>query len=71
MIVTSKEIVGAMKEGTPIIYNGAKYIRIMEYILWFTDAGEQRTSVTLLDKNGRSVVRADSARIALAEMEKL
>lgn len=66
-MLQSKEIIEAIQNRSPIIYNGAKYIRILEYILWFTDAGEQRTSVTLLDKNGRSVVRADSARIALAE----
>lgn len=50
------------------MYNGAEYIRITKYILWFDDRGEKRLSAELLDKNGGSVVQVPADRVTLKEV---
>lgn len=65
--MNSKDIIEAAEQRKPVIYDGAVYPRILEYILWFDDAGERNYSVTLLDKNGATRVRASANKIKLAE----
>lgn len=59
----SKEIVAAMKARRPVLYQGRKYRCITEYILWFDERGEQKTSAALLDMQSNSTLRVPSDRI--------
>lgn len=59
-----------MQEKAPIIADGIRYQRIIEYILWYDAQDKRQTSVVLLDKNGHSTVRVASDRIELAGEEK-
>ncbi len=63
--MTSKEVVEAMAKKLPVLYNGIRYKRIEEYILTIDNAGEQRKSVSLLDMNGKSLVRALASQVIL------
>ena len=54
--MTSKEVVEAMAKKLPVLYNGIRYKRI-------DNAGEQRKSVSLLDMNGKSLVRALASQV--------
>lgn len=65
MAMSSKEIIDAAEQRKPVMYEGALYPRILEYILWFDNVGERKYSVTLLDKSG-SRVRASASKISLA-----
>ena len=65
----SKEIAEAMRRKLPVNFDGITYRRILEYILWYDDAGQRKTSVTLLDKTNRSTTRAPADRIEPAEKE--
>lgn len=47
----SQEIIEAMKNKFPVIYNGTVYKEIKEYILWFDGAGNKQRSVVLIDEN--------------------
>lgn len=68
--MNSKDIIEAAEQKKPVIYEGAVYPRILEYILWFDDAGVRNYSVTLLDKNGGTKVRAPANKISLAEVSR-
>lgn len=37
--MNSKDIIEAAEQKKPVIYEGAVYLHILEYILWFDDAG--------------------------------
>lgn len=65
----SKQITEAMRRKSPVVFDGIAYQRITEYILWYDASNARRTSVTLLDKNNNSIVRAPADRVALAEKE--
>lgn len=65
--MSSKEIIAAMHAKTPIVYGGIAYERILEYIFYLNERGEERRSVTLLDKNGGTVVRAAAEKVEVAE----
>lgn len=65
--MNSKEIITAMHAKSPIVYGGIEYKCIAEYILYINLRGEECKSVTLLDRNGGTVVRADADKIELAE----
>lgn len=65
----SSEIIETMKQHIPVVFNGIEYKEITEYILWFDKKGEKRTSVSLLDKNGATILRAPADRIELARKE--
>lgn len=62
--MSSEEIVEAMKNSTPVICNGIRYLRIENYVLWI-DRNNQRQmrSVDLIDANGRTLVRVPAARV--------
>ncbi len=63
----SKDIIEAAQNRKPIEYNGVVYKEILEYILWFNEKREKQRSVVLLDKNGKTTVRAAANKIRLAE----
>lgn len=63
-----KELIEAMRQKLPVMYNGAEYMRITKYILWFDDRGEKKLSAELLDKNGGSVVQVPADRVTLKEV---
>ena len=55
----SKQIDDAMKRRLPVMFNGRRYDRIMEYISWYNDEGKRRLSVGLLLGNHYHRVPAD------------
>ncbi len=63
----SKEIIAAAEKQLPIIYEGAVYKEILEYILWFDRHRNKQRAVVLLDKNGNSTIRVPADKISLAE----
>lgn len=64
--MTSTEIKKAMQQEKPVIYNGIEYACIREYIYdW-----KGKLSVSLLDKNRNTLVRAPVDKVALAERSK-
>ena len=68
--MTSEEIVNAMRNKSRVMYNGAEYKCITEYILTIDKIGRQRRSVTLLDKNGSTTVRVLASKIEVLEDER-
>ena len=67
--MTSEEIVNAMRNKSRVMYNGAEYECITEYILTIDKNGRQRRSVTLLDRNGGTTVRVLASKIEVLEDE--
>lgn len=64
----SQEIIEAAQRRLPVIYDGAVYKEILEYILWFDNhSREKQRSVVLLDQNGHSTIRVLASKISLAE----
>lgn len=63
----SQEIIEAAQQRLPVIYDGAVYKEILEYILWFDNHREKQRSVVLLDQNGHSTIRVLASKISLAE----
>lgn len=63
--MTSEEIINAMRNKSRVMYNGAEYERITEYILTIDKSGRQRRSVTLLDRNGGTTVRVLASKIEI------
>lgn len=61
--MTSTEIKKAMQQEKPVIYNGVEYACIREYIYdW-----RGKLSVSLLDKNNNTLVRAPVDMVRLSE----
>ena len=61
--MTSTEIKKAMQQEKPVVYNGTEYACIREYIYdW-----KGKLSVSLLDKNRNTLVRAPVDMVRLAE----
>lgn len=50
----SKQIDNAMKRRLPVMYNGRRYDRILEYVSWYNNDGKHRLSAVLLDGNNSS-----------------
>lgn len=63
----SQEIIEAAKKRLPVVYDGAVYKEILEYILWFDSNRNKQRSVVLLDQNGHTTVRVLASKISLAE----
>ena len=61
-----KEVAEAAEKRLPVIYEGAVYTEIVEYIRWFDNNRNKMLSVVLLGKNGCRV-RALASKISLAE----
>lgn len=60
-MMDSKQIDMAMRERLPVMYDGARYDRIIEYISFYNDRGEHRLSVTLLQ--GRTSYRVPADKV--------
>lgn len=61
----SAQIDAAMRNRVPVIYNGQRYDRIIEYISWYDNDKKRRLSVTLLQ--GRSSYRVPAEKVELLE----
>lgn len=57
----SKEIHAWMKKGLPVVCDGKKYVRILEYVSWFDSNGKHQLSCVLLD--GRNSVRVKAEKV--------
>lgn len=57
----SARIDAAMRSREPVIYAGARYDRIIEYISWYDESGKRRLSVTLLQ--GRTSYRVPADKV--------
>lgn len=51
----SKQIDAAMRNKTPVMYNGEKYVRILEYVLWYDKQGNRQLSAVLLGEQNYSI----------------
>ena len=61
----SKAIDAAMRRRLPVRYNGERYDRILEYVLWYDNDGKRRLSLVLLQ--GRSSYRVPAEKVELLE----
>ena len=64
----SREVDDAMRKRVPVMYEGEKYDRILEYVSSYDDNGSRRLSVGLL--RGRNIYRVLASKVTLAEEEK-
>lgn len=61
----SKQISAAMRNKTPVLYNGQQYARILEYVMWYDKKGQRQLSVVLQgDQNYTVRVPADKIQEA-------
>lgn len=63
----SKAIDAAMKRRLPVRYNGERYDRILEYVLWYDNDGKRRLSLVLLQ--GRSSYRVPAEKVEILEVK--
>lgn len=61
--MTSAEIDAAMKRRTPVIFDGKRYDRIVEYISWYDNNQKRQLSVVLLQ--GRHSYRVPAEKVKL------
>lgn len=61
----SKAIDAAMRRRLPVRYNGERYDRILEYVLWYDNGGKRRLSLVLLQ--GRTSYRVPAEKVELLE----
>ena len=47
----SAQIDKAMKRRVPVVYEGVRYERILEYVSWYNTSGARQLSAVLLAKN--------------------
>ena len=66
--MTSKQIDEAMKNRTPVYYNGEKYRRIIEYISWYDNSGSHKLSVVLLPMQDNYTVRVLADKVTMEMM---
>ena len=59
----SKAIHELMKSRAPVLYDGAQYDRILEYISWYDNLGRHHLSVVLI--RGRTTIRVSADKISL------
>lgn len=62
-----KKLLDAMKRRVPVVHNGIRYDRILEYVAWYNENGTLRHSVVLLQ--GRNSVRVLVDDVTLEEAE--
>ena len=60
----SKAIDDAMKRQLPVMYDGQRYDRILEYISWYDGNKKRNLSVGLLRGNHYCRVQADKVTLA-------
>lgn len=69
--MNSKQIDEAMKNHTPVFYNGVKYRRILEYISWYDDSGNHKLSVVLLPMQDNCTVRVLAEQVTEERGDKI
>ena len=65
--MNSKQIDLAMKHCVPVMYEGRRYERIIDYISWYDHSGKKsvrRLSVVLQDGNGRATIRVPANKVS-------
>jgi len=68
LLMDSREVDEAMRKRVPVMYEGEKYDRILEYVSSYDDNGSRRLSVGLLQ--GRNFYRVLASKVTLAEEER-
>ena len=63
----SKQIDVAMRDRLPVVCDGTRYDRILEYISFYDNNTKRRLSVVLLARN--CTVRVPADKVTLAEKE--
>lgn len=61
----SAQIDAAMRDRLPVVYNGQRYDRIIEYISWYDNNRKRRLSVTLMQ--GRTSYRVPADKVELVK----
>lgn len=51
----SKQIDEAMRNKTPVVYNGQRYVRILEYVMWYDKQGKRQLSAVLLGEQNYTI----------------
>lgn len=51
----SKQIDEAMRNKTPVMYNGQRYVRIVEYVMWYDKQGKRQLSAVLLGEQNYTI----------------
>lgn len=69
--MTSKEIDTAMKNHTPVWYNGTRYKRILEYISWYDNNSNRNLSVVLLAEQGNYSVRVQADKVKMEDKNEI
>ena len=60
----SKQIDRAMRERLPVVCDGIRYERIIEYVSWYDDNGKRHLSAVLLANNWTNRVPAHKVNLA-------
>lgn len=63
----SKQINKAMYNKTPVYYNGIKYERILEYVMWYDDKNSKKLSCVLLECNKHATIRVPADKVYMEE----
>lgn len=63
--MTSEQINTAMKRKLPVMCEGKRYERILEYVMWYDRNNKRQLSLVLLQ--GRSSYRVPADKVELAE----
>lgn len=61
----SAQIDAAMRDRLPVVYNGQRYDRIIEYISWYDNNQKRRLSVVLIQ--GRASYRVPADKVELVK----
>ncbi len=61
----NKQVDHAMKHRLPVVYDGKRYDRILEFVSSYDENGNRRLSVGLLQ--GRTLHRVPADKVELAE----
>ena len=61
----SAQIDAAMRERLPVVYNGQRYDRIIEYISWYDNNQKRRLSAVLIQ--GRASYRVPADKVELVK----
>ena len=64
-MMTSEQINIAMRKRSPVMYEGKRYDRIAEYVMWYDTNSRRRLSLVLLE--GRTSYRVPAEKVTLAE----
>lgn len=61
----SAQIDAAMRDRLPVVYNGQRYDRIIEYISWYDNNQKRRLSAVLIQ--GRASYRVPADKVELVK----